>query len=133
MLEIISFVTLAILVLAVLKIMYAFIIKKPITIVHHDKFREEINHLKHYENQVLFLYDNGYWEIKEAVVSKEWSASLGTQTIIDIDSDIDSRRYKQMMGKSVKRDGYGGYDVKVLKEIDLSKDHDPEHLLSLKI
>jgi hypothetical protein len=133
MLETFSLFTLAILVIAVIKIMFSFIIKKKITIINEDQFRDEINKLKHFENQVLFLFENGYWEIKEATVSKEWSQNLGTQTIIDIDPDIDTRRYKKMMGEPLQKDEYGDHGIKILKEIDLSKDHDPEHLLALKI
>lgn len=132
-LQIISVITMLILVIAVIRIMLSFMIKKKISIKNEEQFKKEIDELKHFENQVLFLFANGYWEIKEAVVSKEWSAQGGTQTIIDIDSDIDARRYKKLMGEALEKDEYGEHGIKIIKEIDLSKDHDPEHLLALKI
>ena len=130
--QVFTIVVIAFFAFAILKVLTSFLFKKKISLARPEEFISEINAAKNKENQILVVYDKGYWEIKEETVSKEWSAEGGTQTFVDFDVDIDDTRYYSFMNKTLVRDEEGEHKVKVLKEIELSKATDAETFLKMK-
>jgi hypothetical protein len=132
-LQIATFVILAIFVFAIIKVFSSFIFKKKIELVKHDIFEKELNEALAMENQVLVVFENGYWEIKEETTTTEWSATVGTVTTIDFDTDINDKRYKKFMGKSLVRDHEGEHELQIIKEFELNDSVSKEELLAFKI
>lgn len=121
----------AILCFIILQMLYTKVISKPVAIVDHERFIIEVNERKRHKHQVLVVFSNGYWEIKEEHRSDEWSAERGSETYIDLDTDIDDVRYFKAMGEPLARDESGKFDLKIRKEIDLNPAFNPYK--SLKI
>jgi len=106
--------------------------KKKVHLVAPDVFRDETSKAKKYDNQILVVFNNGYWEIKEEVVTKEWSADTGSQTFVDFDTDIDDDRYQSFMNDALERDQEGEHPLKIVKELELKNDFDADEYLKLK-
>ena len=132
MLQIFTFVCMAFITFAILKIAKSFLFKKKVELAQPDQFISEINIAKNEENQILVVFNDGYWEIKEETVTKEWSAEAGSQTFVDFDLDIDDKRYKSFMDKQLSRDEEGEHSLKVVKELELETTLDAETILHLK-
>ncbi len=123
---------LAFLIVAILMVIKSFVFKKKIQIVNPEQFIYETNEAKNSKNKILVVFNNGYWEIKEEVVSKEWSAEAGAQTFVDFDLEINDSRYKQLMNSDLNRDKFGEHSLKVIKEVELFNTFIPEDALRLK-
>lgn len=132
MLEIFTIICIVFLLVAILAVLKSFIFKKKLKVVHPDKFVSEINSAKNEDNKILVVFNDGYWEVKEEVVTKEWSAEAGTQTFIDFDQNIDDSRYEDFMGKNLERDQFGEHPLRVVKELELDSNTNAEAVLQLK-
>ncbi|MCB0279798.1 MAG: hypothetical protein KDD94_09865, partial [Calditrichaeota bacterium] len=91
LLQILSIITLALLAIAIIKIVHSFIFRKKVSPVKTDFLSSEISKHQHLKNQVLLIFEDGYWEIKEEQHSKEWSMSGGSQSFVDLDTDINDK------------------------------------------
>jgi hypothetical protein len=132
MLQIFTFVCLAFIMFAIIKIVKSFLFKKKVELAKPDQFIHEINEAKNEENQILVVFNDGYWEIKEETVTKEWSAETGSQTFVDFDLNIDDKRYKSFMDKALDRNEEGEHSLSVIKELELESSLDAETVLHLK-
>ena len=132
-LQILSIFTVVLLVLAVLKIMHSFIFRKKVSVVKPDFLTSEISKHQRMKNQVLLIFEDGYWEIKEEEHSKEWSMAGGTQSFVDLDTDIDNKRYHQFMGNRLERDKEGHHSLRIVKEIELNSSTHIDEILNMKI
>lgn len=132
MLQVFTFVCLAFIIFAILKITKSFLFKKKVELAMPDQFVDEMNVAKNENNQILVVFNDGYWEIKEETVTKEWSAEVGTQTFVDFDLDINDKRYKSFMDKELSRNEEGEHFLTVVKELELESSLDVESVLHMK-
>ena len=132
-LQVVSILTMALLVVAVIKIIHSFMFRKKLSVINPDYLSSEIAKHQKMKHQILLIFENGYWEIKEEEHSKEWSMGGGTQNFVDLDTDIDNKRFKQFMGEPLKRDKEGHHDLRIIKEIELKESTHIDEILKLKI
>ena len=120
----------AIFFIAIFRVIYGLIFSKKVKLIDTKRLEYEIEEAKSKKHQILLIFEDGYWEIKEEVHSQEWSANTGTQSYIDFDSDINDKRYLEMTGKSLNRDKEGEHSLKIVKEIEIDQNIDITKLAS---
>jgi hypothetical protein len=114
-----------ILLFILIQMLYKKLLSKPVQIRDHERFIIEVNRCKNLPYQVLVVYSNGYWEIKEESRSEEWSADRGVETYIDLETEIDDFRYFSIMGEALLRNDLGEHGISIRKEIDLTPAFNP--------
>lgn len=133
--SVMMFITLACLILVIFAIFLAIkplVFKKRLTVMRSDQFVYEFNGEKIKKNRILLIFENGYWEIKEEIRRKEWSPN-GSMEIIDFDSNINDKRYKEFTGEFPLRDKEGRCALKLVKEIELHPLLNPDELQNVRI
>jgi hypothetical protein len=116
-----------------LKIVTSFLFRKKVELIRPDLLIEEVNAAKKMANQILVIYEGGYWEIKQEEHSKEWTANAGSQSFVNLNTSITDKRYKLLMNKELERDQEGEQHIKVLKEIDIVSTTNVEELSHIKV
>jgi hypothetical protein len=116
--------------ISILRVIYGLMFSKKVKPIDAKRLEYEVGEAKIKKHQIFILFQDGYWEIKEEVHSQEWSANGGTQNYIDFDLEINDNRYFEMMGKNLIRDKEGEHSLKIVKEIEITKDLDIEKLVS---